>query len=72
MPMPKPSRLDQALTRVCLNCPVCRHARRQQGGAAFRFVQKVEGRVCPFCRAYERTFGRKAHEPRARPPEAPA
>jgi uncharacterized protein CbrC (UPF0167 family) len=68
---PKPSRLDQALARVCLNCPVCRRARQHQGGAAFRFVQKVEGRVCPFCRAYARVFGRQAHE-RCAPPPPPS
>jgi hypothetical protein len=70
--MQKPSRLDQTLAKVCLNCPVCRRARRHQGGAAFRLVQKVEGRVCPFCRAYERVFGCKAHERRAPMPEPPS
>jgi len=54
--------LDRVLAKVCLNCPVCRHARRSQRGIAFQVVQKIEGRVCPFCRAYERVFGRKAHE----------
>jgi hypothetical protein len=28
----------------------------------FRLVQKVESRVCPFCRGFERVYGRKAHE----------
>jgi hypothetical protein len=27
-------------------------------------VKKIEARLCPFCRAYERVYGRKAHEPR--------
>ena len=62
MLMPKPSQLDKALAKVCVNCPVCRRARGRQRGAAFQLVQKIEGRVCPFCRAYERVFGRKAHE----------
>jgi uncharacterized protein CbrC (UPF0167 family) len=70
--MQKPSRLDKALANVCLNCPVCRRARRHQRGAAFWLVQKVEGRVCPFCRAYERIFGRKAYERRALTPEPPS
>jgi hypothetical protein len=26
-------------------------------------VQIVEVRLCPFCKAYERVHGRKAHEP---------
>ncbi|HOW67208.1 MAG TPA: hypothetical protein P5186_25815 [Candidatus Paceibacterota bacterium] len=60
------SKLDLALAKVCQNCPVCRRARSQQSGAAFRLVQSVENRLCPFCRAYERVYGRKAHE---RPPE---
>lgn len=57
------SRLDRTLARVCVNCPVCRRARRTQKGAAFELVRRVESRVCPFCRAYERVYGRKAHEP---------
>lgn len=62
----KPHRItpmDRALARVCANCPVCRHARRRQAGAAFWLVKTVEGSVCPFCRAYERVHGRKSHEP---------
>jgi hypothetical protein len=59
--MTKSSPLDLVLAIVCLNCPVCRHARRSQRGVAFQVVRKIEGRVCPFCRAYERVFGRKAH-----------
>jgi uncharacterized protein CbrC (UPF0167 family) len=70
--MRKHPHLDQALARVCLNCPVCRRARRKQRGAAFWLVQRIEGRVCPFCRAYGRVFGRKAHERRAPTPEVPS
>jgi len=54
--------LDRALANVCRNCLVCRRARQRQSGAAFWLVQQVEGRVCPFCRAYARVYGRKAHE----------
>jgi hypothetical protein len=61
---PAASRLDRLLARVCVSCPVCRAARRRQAGAAFNLVRAVETRVCPFCRAYERVCGRKAHEPR--------
>lgn len=56
------SKLDMALAKVCLNCPACRHARKTQGGAAFWLVRNVENSVCPFCRAYERVYGRKSHE----------
>jgi len=55
--------LDRALARVCESCPVCRTARRNQQGVANRFVRGIEVGVCPFCRAYERVNGRKAHEP---------
>jgi hypothetical protein len=54
--------LDRALARVCESCPVCRTARRNQQGLANRFVKGVEVGICPFCRAYERVHGRKAHE----------
>jgi hypothetical protein len=55
--------LDRALARVCESCPVCRTARGNQQGMANRFVRRIEADICPFCRAYERVHGRKAHEP---------
>ncbi len=58
----RPSALDVAMARVCRNCPVCRQARRRQAGWAYEVVRSVEGRVCPFCRAYERVYGKAAHE----------
>jgi len=54
--------LDLKLARVCELCPVCRHARKQQQGLAFRLVKGIEQDICPFCRAYERVHGRKAHQ----------
>lgn len=54
--------LDRRLARLCELCPVCRHARRSQQGLAYTFVRKVEVAVCPFCQAYERVHGKKAHE----------
>ena len=69
--MKNPSRLDKVLVNVCLNCPVCQRARKRQRGAAFWLVQNIESRVCPFCRAYERVFGQKAHEHRASTPASP-
>jgi len=56
------TQLERAMARVCESCPVCRRARRKQDGLAYRFVKGVEGQICPFCRAYERVHGRKAHE----------
>ena len=58
----KASSFDEALARVCVNCPVCQRARRQQRGAAFWLVKQVEAKLCLFCRAYERVHGRKAHQ----------
>jgi hypothetical protein len=57
----KPTRIDLMLAEVCRNCLVCRRARQQQRGLAFWLVRKVEVRLCPFCRAYERVYGRRAH-----------
>ncbi len=62
MRVQKPSRLDKTLAKVCLNCPVCRRARGRQRGVAFWLVKQVEAKSCPFCCAYERIHGRKAHE----------
>jgi hypothetical protein len=56
------SSFDKALTKFCLHCPVCQRARRRQRGVAFWLVKRIEARSCPFCRAYERVYGRKAHE----------
>jgi len=54
---------DLALAKKCLECPLCRKARANQRGLLFLFVRLLEGRVCPACKAYERVYGRKAHEP---------
>lgn len=61
---------DQAITdkdrekaKICLQCPVCSHAREKQRGLAYWFVKTVEGGLCPNCKAYEKVYGRKAYEP---------
>jgi len=53
---------DRKLAKFCVTCPVCKHARKTQKGTAFWFVKKIEGNLCPFCKAYERVYGRKAHQ----------
>jgi hypothetical protein len=60
--MNKPTKMDRALARICHACPACRNARRYQTGLAFKLVKGVEAKVCPFCQAYERVHGHKAHE----------
>ena len=54
---------DRWMAQKCLDCMVCTRARKKQKGLAFWFVKKIESRICPFCRAYEKVYGRKAHEP---------
>jgi hypothetical protein len=54
---------DRQMARKCLECPVCKTARRKQRGIAFWFVKSVEGNVCPYCKAYEKVYGKKAYEP---------
>jgi hypothetical protein len=54
---------DRERAKACLNCPVCKHGRKKQKGFAFWFVKNVEGGICPKCKAYEKVYGKKAHEP---------
>ena len=54
---------DRQFAQTCLECPACKYARRSQKGLLFWFVTVIESRLCPYCRAYERVYGRKAHEP---------
>lgn len=54
---------DRKRAKGCLECPVCKRARAKQKGIAFWIVKHLEGGLCPDCRAYEKVYGRKAHEP---------
>ena len=54
---------DRAMAKLCLECPVCNRARNKQKGLAFLFVKTIEGFLCPYCKAYEKVYGLKAHEP---------
>ena len=54
---------DRQRAQKCVECPVCRRARRNQRGVLFWLVKSVEEGLCPYCRAYEKVYGRKAHEP---------
>lgn len=56
-------RVRLLLAWVCVRCPLCRRARRTQRGLAFRLVRLAEERACVFCRAYEKVYGRRPHEP---------
>jgi len=54
---------ERQMAKQCLECPVCKKARKNQRGFFFWFVRKIEGDMCPYCKAYEKVYGRKAHEP---------
>lgn len=56
------SKKDRLMAKVCVACTVCKRARKKQEGAAYWFVKNIEGGLCPFCMAYERVYGKKAHE----------
>lgn len=56
------SERSRARAERSAHCLVCQRARRKQAGLAFWLVKTFE-RLCPFCRAYEKVYGRKSHEP---------
>jgi len=53
---------DRELAAQCAACPLCKRAREKQRGLLFLFVKFLEGGVCPACKAYEKVYGKKAHE----------
>ena len=53
---------DRKLAKMCLTCPVCKRARKKQKGILYWLVKHLEGGICPACKAYEKVYGRKAHE----------
>ncbi len=57
------SERDRKMAQKCVECPVCNQARKTQKGFAFWFVKNIEDSLCPYCKAYEKVYGRKAHEP---------
>lgn len=52
---------DRKMAQKCVECPVCSRARKKQKGFAFWFVKAIEEDMCPFCKAYEKVYGKKAH-----------
>lgn len=57
------SEKDLEMAQVCLACPMCKNARKDQHGLMNTCVKNFTEAMCPFCQAYERVYGRKAHEP---------
>ncbi len=54
---------DKQKAKKCLECPACSRARKKQKGFFYWFVKTIEGGFCPYCKAYEKVYGKKAHEP---------
>jgi uncharacterized protein CbrC (UPF0167 family) len=54
---------DIQMAKKCMTCVVCKRARIKQSGFSFWFVKNIEDSLCPYCKAYERVYGKKAHEP---------
>lgn len=61
-PMNSATEKDRKMAQRCVECPVCSRARKKQRGIAFWFVKNIEDGLCPYCAAYERVYGKKAHE----------
>ncbi len=53
---------DREMAQVCLSCPMCKNARKDQHGLMNYCVKNFTEAMCPFCQAYERVYGHKAHE----------
>ena len=55
---------DRERAEFCATkCGGCKKARERQKGFVYWFVKFLEGGLCPYCKAYEKVYGRKAHEP---------
>ena len=59
------SEKDRKLAQQCMSCPLCKGARKKQRGFFYWVVKNIEDGICPACKAYEKVYGRKAHEPMA-------
>ena len=42
-------------------CPVCTRARKKGRGILYNMV-KLERKICPYCRAYEKVYGKPAYK----------
>ncbi|AQQ08651.1 hypothetical protein L21SP3_00440 [Sedimentisphaera cyanobacteriorum] len=52
---------DKKLAQHCVNCKICRYARKRQKGIIYSLI-KIGEKFCPFCRAYEKVYGKKAYD----------
>ena len=54
---------DIKFAKMCVDCKLCSYARKKQKGLVFFLVSKVETKICPCCKAFEKVYGRKASDP---------
>jgi hypothetical protein len=55
---------DRKMAQECVECSLCRNEREKQKGLPIWFLHTIE-RLCPYRQAYEKVYGRKAHEVRS-------
>ncbi len=60
--MNKTTDLQKWMARICLQCPLCRYARKKQRGVLYT-IAKFESHICPFCRAYKKVYGGESWQP---------
>jgi len=54
---------DRENAKKCKECPICNKARQKQKGIIYLFVKIIENKLgCPYCKAYEKVYGKKAYE----------
>jgi len=58
--MRKFTKTQKWMARRCMECKLCRYARKKQSGLIYRIAQ-LESMICPFCRAYEKVYGKKSY-----------
>ena len=52
---------QKRMAQKCIDCKLCSYARKKKKGFLYQLV-KIESRICPFCKAYEKVYGVKAYE----------
>jgi uncharacterized protein CbrC (UPF0167 family) len=53
---------EKQMAEKCVTCTICSQARKNQKGFSYGAV-KILRTVCPYCKAYEKVYGKKAYEP---------
>jgi len=54
--------MDRSMANICESCPIFQPCEKKATGSGLQFIKTIENRICPFCQAHEKVYGRKAHE----------